>query len=61
VRYLLTTEQAEILQVIEQYRGTLKVKATLNKSLGLPIAELDDALNLNRLYGLFFSTLEQRS
>jgi hypothetical protein len=61
MRYLLTTEQAEIMQVVENFKATLKIKAAVNEELGLPLIDLDDALNLNKLYGIFFSSLGNES
>jgi len=59
MRYLLTKEQAEILNIIEIYRRNLRLKAMLNEALDEPIVEIKELVNLNNLYGLFFSTLDE--
>ena len=59
MRYLLTKEQAEILNIIEIYRRNLRLKAMLNEALDEPMVEIKELENLNNLYGLFFSTLDE--
>jgi hypothetical protein len=59
MRYLLTKEQAEILNIIEIYRRNLRLKAMLNEALDEPMVEIKELVNLNNLYGLFFSTLDE--
>ena len=58
MRYLLTTEQAELMQVVETYRTVMRIKGMISETLGEPVAEIKDPVNLNNLYGLFFNSLK---
>ena len=58
MKQILTEEQTEMLRVIQTYRTALRIKGLINESLGEPLTEIKDIVNLNNLYGLFFSALE---
>jgi len=60
MRYLLTTDQAELMHVIESYRKTLRIKAEINESLERPLTEIRDMVNLHNLYDIFFNSLEEK-